>query len=292
MDLAVVTGTHVHNVDDQLGARPQGPGRLYLCMNRGSEVFVAEPDGLRLVAHRDATPAEDDALDAAAGDTVAELARRGLRAEVVSQRLNRRKIDLIPEPKWADPPKARIAELLLAVEERLRAAGLSGLAEAVEMGEAAARVAGLREPRVTSDAKHVEIGLTDKADAAHWVFADLWRRGVHQEQVLVAGDEFGPLGGLPGSDSLLLVPEAAQATAVTVGAEPTGAPPGVLVLQGGPAAFLRVLEDQLRRRTERGVPDVPTDPAWSITIDGLDPELERVHEALLTLADGIIGTSG
>ena len=45
MDLAVVTGTHVQNVDDQLAARPQGPGRLYLCMNRGSEVFVADADG-------------------------------------------------------------------------------------------------------------------------------------------------------------------------------------------------------------------------------------------------------
>ena len=37
-DLVVVTGTHVGNVDGQLGARPAGPGRLYLCVNRGSEV--------------------------------------------------------------------------------------------------------------------------------------------------------------------------------------------------------------------------------------------------------------
>jgi trehalose/maltose hydrolase-like predicted phosphorylase len=292
LELAVITGTHVGNVDGQLHARLQGPGRLHLCVNRGSEVFRVDENGPQLLFRREATPEEDGALDAAAEATVAELARRGLRAEIVSHRLNRRKIDLIPEPEWADPPKARIGELLLAIEERLRAAGLTGLAEAVEIGEAAARVAGLRDPRVTSDAKHVEIGLTDKADAARWVFGDLWRRGIHPEQVLVAGDEFGPLGGLPGSDSLLLVREAARATAVTVGAEPTGAPPGVFVLRGGPAAFLRVLDDQRRRRRQRDVPDIATDPEWCITVDGVDPELERVNEALLTLADGRIGTSG
>jgi hypothetical protein len=123
LELGVVTGTHVGNVDGQLGARPSGPGRLYFCVNRGSEVFRADEEGLQLVYRREATPEEDAALDAAADATVEALARRGIRAEIVSQRLNRRKIDLIPEPEWYDPPKARIAELFVAVEERLRAAG-------------------------------------------------------------------------------------------------------------------------------------------------------------------------
>jgi trehalose/maltose hydrolase-like predicted phosphorylase len=292
LELAVITGTHVGNVDGQLQARPGGPGHLHLCVNRGSEVFRVGEGGLELLFRREATPDEDAGLDAAAAATVAELSRRGLRAEIVSQRLNRRKIDLIPDPAWVDPPKARIAELLAAVEERLQTAGLAGLAEAVDMGEAAARVAGLRQPRVTSDAKHVEIGLTDKADAARWVFADLWLRGIHPEQVLIAGDEFGPLGGLPGSDSLLVIPEAEAATVVTVGTEPTGAPAGVLILAGGPAAFMRVLEDQLARRREANVPGVANDPDWTLAIDGVDAEMERVNEALLTLAGGEIGTSG
>jgi len=291
MDLAVVTGTHVHNVDDQLGARPQGPGRLYLCMNRGSEVFVAEPDGLRLVAHRDATPAEDDALDAAAGDTVARLAERGLRAEIVSQRLNRRKIDLIPEPKWADPPKARIGELLDAVESRLCAAGLRGLGEAVELARTAARDAGLPDPRVTSDAKHIEIGLTDKADSAHWLFDELGSRGVGPGVVLVAGDEFGPLGGLAGSDSFLLVPEGERATVVSVGAEPTGVPEGVIFLGGGPEAFAAVLGDQLERRLLGEAPKLDGDPLWTLEAEEDDPLLERVHDSLFAIADGRIGTS-
>ena len=67
-----------------------------------------------------------------------------MRAEIVSDRLNRRKIDLIPEPEWADPPKARIDELLAAVESRLSAAGLDGLTEVAALAEAAARE---RRPR-------------------------------------------------------------------------------------------------------------------------------------------------
>ena len=168
-----MTGTHIGNVHGQLQANPAGPGHLFLCLNRGSEVFAVEQAGPRLVLRREATPDEDRALDAAAEATVSALAERGLRAEIVSQRLNRRKIDLIPEPEWADPPKARIAELLAAVEARLDAAGLRGLDETVELARQAASAAGLPDPRVTSDAKHVEIGLTDKSDSARWLFEEL-----------------------------------------------------------------------------------------------------------------------
>jgi trehalose/maltose hydrolase-like predicted phosphorylase len=292
LHLGVVTGTHVGNVDGQLGARPCGPGRLYLCVNRGSEVYRADQSGLSPVYRRQATASENAALDRAAEATVKALAVRGVRAEIVSQRLNRRKIDLIPEPEWNDPPKARIAELLAAVESRLRAAGVSGLAEAVEVADVAARASGLSDPRVSSDAKHVEIGLTDKSDAARWLSAELSKCGVGAGLVLVAGDEFGQLGGLPGSDSLLLVPELERSPAVSVGAEPTGVPEGVIALRGGPDRFLAILEDQLDRRRRGDVPDLDDDPAWTLTIEGLDPRLERAHESLLTLADGRLGTRG
>ena len=292
MDLAVVTGTHLANVDGQLGARPSGPGKLYLCLNRGSEVYVVDQSGPRLVERRIATPAEEEALDAATSATVASLAAHGLRAEIVSQRLNRRKIDLIPEPEWADPPKARIGELLVAVESRLRAAGLDGLREAVAVAERAARDAGLAAAKVTSDAKHVEIGLTDKADSARWIFAELWRRGISPGQILVAGDEFGPIGALPGSDSFLLPDSVEPGAGVSVGREPSGVPAGVLALGGGPQRFSALLEDQLGRRRSGEVPQLGGDEGWTVSIRGFDPEVERVRSSLLTIADGVIGTSG
>jgi trehalose/maltose hydrolase-like predicted phosphorylase len=292
LDLAVITGTHVGNVDGQLGARPAGPGRLLFCVNRGSEVYEADSEGLRLLLRRDASDEENAALDVAAAATVAELGRRGVDAAIVSQRLNRRKIDLIPLPEWEDPPKARIADLLAAVEARLRRAGLAGVRDAVEIALDKARRAGVADPRVTSDAKHVEIGLTDKADSSRWVFDELWRSGVAPSLVLIAGDEFGPLGGMLGSDSYLLVPETARATVVSVGAEPTGTPAGVIALGGGPTSFRRILEDQLERRVRGDVPDVDDDPAWTLEVKGVDPRLERVHESLLALADGRLGTRG
>ncbi len=292
MQLAIVTGTHIGNVDGQLGARPSGPGGLLLCLNRGSEVYSVDERGPELVYRRIATEAEEAALDVAAEATVARLRERGLRAEIVSQRLNRRKVDLIPEPDWADPPKAKIGELLAAVEERLRAAGLEGLRDAVLIAEECARDAGLPEPKVTSDAKHVEIGLTDKADSAHWIFSELWRRGIEPSQVLVAGDEFGPLGGLPGSDSFLLPPDAQDVVAVSVGREPTGVPRDVVAVGGGPDAFLGLLHDQLERRNRGDLPEPCSDKAWTAFVRGFDPELERVHSSLLAIADGVIGTRG
>jgi trehalose/maltose hydrolase-like predicted phosphorylase len=290
IDVAVVSGTHVGNVDGQLAARPRGPGRLLLALNRGSELFEVGADGPQLVGGRVATPEEDAALTRAADATVARLAAHGLETRVVSQRLNRRKIDLIPLPEWADPPKAQIDELLLAVQARLRAAGIAGLEEVAALAADVARSEGVADPKVTSDAKHVEIGLTDKADSARAVFAELWRDGIAAELVLVAGDEFGPLGGMPGSDSLMLVPEAAGATVFSVGVEPSGVPAAVLHLPGGPARFLEVLHDQRRRRAD--VPRVALDPEWSVLVDGVDPARERARDSLLTVSDGMIGTSG
>ena len=292
LHLAVVTGTHVGNVDGQLGARPPGPGRVLFAVNRGSEVYEVDVHGIHLVERRTATADEDAALDRSAALTIERLEARGLQAEIVSQRLNRRKIDLIPLPAWADPPKARIDELLAAVEARLREAGISGLPEVVQIATAAARDAGLPDPRVTSDAKHVEIGLTDKSDAARWLYAAFRDEGIAAELVLLAGDELGPLGGLPGSDSLLLVPEARVSVAISVGVEPTGVPDGVVHLGGGPARFVALLGDQLARRQRGDVPMVAIEPGWSLVFDGIDHERERAVETLLTLADGSIGTSG
>ena len=52
VDLVIVSGTNVDNVDGQLCARPAGPGELHLCLNRGSEVFSVDRGGVHLVQRR------------------------------------------------------------------------------------------------------------------------------------------------------------------------------------------------------------------------------------------------
>jgi trehalose/maltose hydrolase-like predicted phosphorylase len=292
LDLAVVSGTHIGNIDKQLGARPRGPGQLHLLLNRGSEVFCADGEGVTLVERREATPDEEAALDAAAALTLARLAERGVEASLVSQRLNRRKIDLIPLPEWSHPPKAHIGELLSAVEQRLCARGLDGLRAAVALALEAALEAGLQDARVTSDAKHVEIGLTDKSDSARWWFDHLWDRGIAAAQVLIVGDELGSLGGLVGSDSMLLIAAAEPAVVVSVGEEPAGVPPGTIMRGGGPEEFVRLLDHQLGLRRSGAMPLATSDPRWTFLVDGDDAADEQARESMLSLADGRIGTRG
>jgi trehalose/maltose hydrolase-like predicted phosphorylase len=274
--VGIVTDSNVGDLDALLGARPSGPGALYLCTNRGSEVFLAHGDTVRLVARRDASTEEEAALDAAAEATLEALARHGLDAELVAARLNRRAVDLIPDARLPGRPTAQIAELIRAVEERLRAAGIAGLPDAVAMAKGAALSCGLAHPRVTTDARHLEIGLTDDGDALHWLLGELWRRGIGPGLVAIAGGESGLVGDMPGREWLRVVPQPGRATSFAV----------------APGGLLDFLRDQLERRRRRDVPDVDPDPAWTIRIDGIDPQLERVHESLLTIADGRFGTRG
>ena len=246
--LVVASGTHLGNVDDQLRARPAGPGRLYVSANRGSELWAIGADGPLLAGRRETRAGEDAALDRAAAAAVTELGARGLVPGLVERRFNRRKLDLLPGADWVDPPKTRMADVLAAAMARAQAAGFGSLEEICELVRAAGRRAGIADPRVTTDAKHVELGLTDKADTAHDVFPLLASLGVPPGDVLIVGDELGPLGGSPGSDSLLMAGDGALATTVSVGAEPGGVPPGVLALGGGPARFLDLLRDQVIRR--------------------------------------------
>lgn len=288
MDVAVITGTNIDNVDPQLGARPEGPGQLYLGLNRGSEIFAVGPEGPNLLYRRQASSEENEALDKAAALLIEWLSSRGLVAEVVAGRLNRRKIDLIPLPEWASPPKAQIGELLIAVKERLSASGIASLSAVVALAQAACQTAGLDDAKITSDAKYIEIGLTDKADSTRWLFSELTHRGISPVQTMVFGDEWGTLGELPGSDTFLSVPEYPGAQLISVGEEPEGVPKGVIHIPGGPASFLSIIQDQLRRRREGELPHIDAEVAWTLH---LDDENLASPEVLGTLSDGTIGTN-
>src|SRR5581483_8793483 len=121
-------------------------------------------------------------------------------------------------------------------------------------------------------------GLTDKSDSIRWLLDEYASHGVGPGLVLLGGDEFGNIGGVKGSDALMLVPEAGRATVVSVGVEPEGAPPGVVHLGGGPVTFVQLLSDQLRRRSEGRVPDIDGDPAWTVILDTDYGARRRVDE--------------
>ena len=61
---------------------------------------------------------------------------------------------------------------------------------------------------------------------------------------------------------------------------------------GGLETFAALLEDQIARRADGELPILDPDPTWMLSIEGVDPLLERVRESLLTLADGRLGTRG
>ena len=109
--------------------------------------------------------------------------------------------------------------------------------------------------------------------------------------MLIAGDEFGTVGGVPGSDARMLgIPGAERAIAVSVGVEPGDVPPGVVHLGGGPEAFLELLSAQIDRRARRELPMIDRDPAWTLVLEDVDPRHERAQESLLALSDGRVGT--
>ncbi len=315
VSVVVITGTNFPNIDRQLSAAIRGPHKrsLHVATNRGSEVYGFDPDSRpALVWQRTATAEEDRRLTEIA-DAVRDalVSRTGLDIRVIYDRLNRRKIDLIPLPEWHDPPKAAIGELLRAVQARLQGAGLAGgLREVVELAERTAREKGLPGVRITTDVKHVEVGLTDKADAIEWLMRELVRtRGIRTEEVLIAGDEFGPIAGFEGSDHRMAIPEARGAVLASVGSEPSGVPAGVIHLGGGPARFRELLASQVALHQSatdvaatatpgaaaaaRELPAVPTaDPSWLLVEEGFNLAREHEVESLFAVANGYVGTRG
>lgn len=306
--IVIVTGTNFPNIDHQLAAAIRGPHkrRLFISANRGSEVYGFDAASAPiLVWQRVATPEEDRRLTEIANAVRETLvARTDLEIRVIYNRLNRRKIDLIPLPAWSDPPKSALGLLLQAVNERLRGAGLSdGLRAVMALTEQTARERGLPEARITTDVKHVEVGLTDKADAVAWMMREVAHtEGIPPGQVLIVGDEFGPIDGFAGSDDKMVTPAAQGVVFVSVGPEPGGVPPEVIHLGGGPDRFQELLAQQVAMHAQRARPataaalDLPTIPAtdrdWLFVEEGFALAREHEIESLFAVANGYVGVRG
>jgi kojibiose phosphorylase len=293
VSVVLVTGTNYANIERQFACHVSGPHKrnLYVCTNRGSEVFGYDSRGeLYQLFLREATDEENELLD-----RVAEAVKREVEGssrvsiEIVYDRLNRRKIDLIPE--WPDPPKSQIGKLLKQTERRLREGGYEeGIRGVFRAAQRYSQELGLRDARITSDVKHVEVGLTDKSDSIRWMLAEVaQRRNIPYRDIVVLGDEFGPIAGFEGSDFRMVLPEAEGITYLSVGKEPNGVPPQVEHLGGGPWRFLELA----RRQAELHRRFLPSpDRSFLVVEEGFNPLREREVESVFTMANGYLGTRG
>ena len=169
--------------------------------------------------------------------------------------------------------------------------GLAPVLDALAMGGVAVEVIG-------PAAANGENGDRQTFDASPTrILQELWREGVSPVDVLIllnglpgvarsffdsAGfDSAGKLGVAPG-----------EPTAAVVNARRAPLPTGVVSLAGGSRRLRQLLTDQLRRRRQGALPEVTQSQGWSLTIEGFSARHERVHGALLTLANGRMGTSG
>ncbi len=294
--LAAVTGTNFANLSGQFAGKltPSVRQRALFCTNRGSEVYGFSADGqttLRLHA-RTSTQAEDEAMDRAARRIQHELREQyGLETQIIHGRMNRRKLDLIPVPEWADPLKEQLPALHRAVEARLASCTVSGgLAQVVALTRAICADEGI-DARITTDVKHVELGLTDKSDSVSYLVEQVAKpSAIDTSEILILGDEFGPVGGVEGSDHKLLIPEVRDSLCISVGSEPCGVPAGVVHLGGGADTFAAILEAQMRawrcEPSKFSVPSFcPPNNPWQLHESG-------DCETMFTLGNGYMATRG
>jgi trehalose/maltose hydrolase-like predicted phosphorylase len=288
LELVLVSGRQLAEVDGRLRARPTGPGGLVLALDRGWEVFVVDDEGPRCALRRTATAEEVTALSRAAQLAGARLAARGLRVRTTWERRDRGRVDFFLQDEWKAAPGAPAAETV--ARDRVAATGAAGLCEVATAVRAAAAESGLPDARATPHADHVELALTDTSDVVAWVMRWMWQHGVWPDQVLVVGHESSELSGLAESDAGLRIADVRRRSSLSAGTEPSGDP--TVWLGGGTEMFATVLEDQIARRQNSELPMLTEDVRWTRAVPGVDPVLERVRESVLTLADGRLGTRG
>ncbi|MDO8691555.1 MAG: glycosyl hydrolase family 65 protein, partial [Dehalococcoidia bacterium] len=144
------------------------------------------------------------------------------------------------------------------------------------------------------------VGLTEKSHSINWVMRELVE-GYHisREEVLVVGDEFGPVAGFSGSDAKMVTSHSKGAVFLSVGAEPEGVPSGIIHLGGGPARFREVLRSQvaLQERLDghadgvwSDMPASPTrDAGWLLVDEGFNLAREHEIESLFAVSNGYVG---
>ena len=251
--IAVITGTNFQNIDSQFSSLIEGKHkqRLFICANRGSEVYNFDAESNSVLKYRyEASVQENVLLDKIVEKTKQKIENTSaVKVEVIYDRLNRRKLDLIPE--WKDPQKSEIDELLAKTQEKLeKGCFAGGIQKAFKLMQDIAKISALTKAKITTDVKHIEVGLTDKSDSIKWILDNIAiKNNISNKDILISGDEFGSIGGFEGSDHRMILENALDITYFSVGIEPNGISEPVLHLGGGPECFIKLIEKQIYLNT-------------------------------------------
>ena len=282
MPFAWLAPASVDSLAERLGKLSTGAPALIVADSGGTGTAAVDHSGV----HRLGPPKPDMNLTVLvrAGEAFAErLAGLGIETSSPPRpaRSPRISVELVRNPglplTWS-----RLKQFLLAH-------GIPGVSHLADLAVEAARQVGLEDPRVVVEGNTVEIALEDAGDVALGVLQELWRRGVDPQAVLTV---VNGLSGIPHRPAPVIVPDVRAATVVLINGSRGSPRSGMLALTGGASRLHQLLADQLRRRRRRSLPEATTRAGWTLDIEGFDIETERVHEALLTLADGHVGMSG
>jgi len=287
MPVGVVAPMRLDDLARRFGDRSDPAGSLLLADSEDPAVLSLWTDGTqREISSRAPThDRQSEVLDRTGRNFVGKLADLG--------------ISTAPLTRPGDPVKIQV-ELLAdgdartkpqGFEEFLLAHGIPSVASLVELASDAAREAGIEDPRVLVEANTVAIAYEDAGDAAVAMLLDLWRLGVGPKDVMLLLDGSS---GVPHRPPPVIYPDVRTATVVVVDGSrsspaSTGDPAAATATR---PAVDDVLLDQLRRRSQGALPEPTTEDGWSVNVEGFDVETQRVHESLLTVADGHFGFSG
>ncbi|MFH0702071.1 MAG: hypothetical protein V2B14_00830 [bacterium] len=243
--IVVITGTNFENIDKQFSSLINGKHKqnLYICANRGSEVYGFDDKSRQnLLYIRKATEKENYLLDKIVEKTKEDIEKNSnIKVNIIYNRLNRRKLDLITE--WKNPKKYEIDKLLFETQNRLEKGGFAGgIHRAFKLMQDNAKKFNLLDAKITSDVKHIEIGLTDKSDSIKWIINNIAeKKNISNKEIIIGGDEFGSIGSFEGSDYRMILKDYPGITYFTVGIEPNGVDDFIVNIGGGPDCFVEIL---------------------------------------------------
>jgi hypothetical protein len=244
--LAVISGTTYENIaggELEKGFSTPGLGNLYLGLGRGAYNLGFE--GGRPVVLDNNLPSQADQLRI---HDICYLTHRyllenyQLATDIVFSRPGYCKIDLLVGLDRGEQLFLTDGELATLEAHLAHHGFVGGLPRLVDLVRRLSEPSGL-DLIVTSDAKYLEVGTTDKRHNVDGLLRRLQReRGIEPHQCCFWGDEFVGLGpGLYGSDASMITPLSAGSDFFDVSPTPGERPPQVTVLGGGVPQFLQFL---------------------------------------------------